>query len=76
MAKTKAAAAMLKTLGVDGKALLVDVQPDETLALSIRNIPGVTLRASSRITARDVIDTAKVVVTSAAVTKLQAALGA
>jgi large subunit ribosomal protein L4 len=76
MAKTKAAAAMLKALGVTGKALLVDVQPDETLALSVRNLPGVALRASSRITARDVIDTTKVVLTPAAVTKLQAALGA
>jgi large subunit ribosomal protein L4 len=76
MAKTKAAAEMLKTIGVTGKALLVDVQPDETLALSVRNIPGVTLRASSRITARDVIDTTKVVLTAAAVTKLQSALGA
>jgi ribosomal protein L4 len=67
---------MLKALGVTGKALLVDVQPDETLALSVRNLPGVALRASSRITARDVIDTTKVVLTPAAVTKLQAALGA
>jgi ribosomal protein L4 len=32
---------MLKALGVDGKALLVDVQPDEKFALSVRNLPGV-----------------------------------
>ena len=38
--KTKAAAAMLKRLGVDGKALLVDVKPDDKLALSVRNIAG------------------------------------
>ena len=30
-------------LGVDGKALLVDVEPDEKLALSVRNIAGVQL---------------------------------
>jgi large subunit ribosomal protein L4 len=74
--KTKAAAAMLKALGVTGKALLVDVQPDETLARSVRNIPGVALLASSRITARDVIDTTKVVLTQSAVEKLQSAFGA
>jgi large subunit ribosomal protein L4 len=76
IAKTRAAADMLKAIGITGKALLVDVQPDETLALSVRNIPGVSLRASSRITARDVIDTTKVVLTPAAVSRLQATLGA
>jgi len=74
--KTKAAAAMLKTIGVNGKALLVDVQLDEKLALSLRNIPGVKFLQSSRITARDVIDTTKVVLTQSAVEKLQSALGA
>ncbi|MBL8136015.1 MAG: 50S ribosomal protein L4 [Acidobacteria bacterium] len=74
--KTKAAATMLKTIGVNGKALLVDVQLDENLALSLRNIPGVKFLQSSRITARDVIDTTKVVLTQSAVEKLQSALGA
>jgi large subunit ribosomal protein L4 len=74
--KTQAAAAMLRAIGVDGKALLVDVQPDERLALSVRNIPGVKFLASSRITARDVIDTARVVLTQSAIEKLQSALGA
>ncbi len=74
--KTKAAAAMLKTIGVHGKALLVDVQPDGNLSMSLRNIPGVKFLASSRITARDVMDTTKVVLTQSAVEKLQSALGA
>ena len=74
--KTKAAALMLKTIGVHGKALLVDVQPDENLSLSLRNIPGVKFLASSRINARDVMDTTKVVLTRSAVEKLQSALGA
>src|SRR4051812_47622667 len=39
--KTKAAAAMLATLGVAGKAVLVDLTLDEHLARSVRNIPGV-----------------------------------
>ncbi|MGH9172961.1 MAG: 50S ribosomal protein L4 [Vicinamibacterales bacterium] len=69
--KTKAAAALLKTLGVDGKALVVDVQPDEKFALSVRNLVGVRMLPSNRITARDVMDTRKVVVTQAALQKLQ-----
>jgi len=74
--KTKAAAGVLKTLGVQGKALLVDVQIDEKFALSVRNLPGVRLLPSNRITARDVANTRTVVVTSAAMAKLEAALGA
>jgi large subunit ribosomal protein L4 len=73
--KTKAAAEMLKRLGVNGKALLVDVKPEERLALSVRNIEGVQLLASNRISARDVMDTRRVVLTRAALEKLQEALG-
>ena len=73
--KTKAAADMLRRLGVDGKTLLVDVKPEDKLALSVRNIDGVRLMPSNRISARDVMDTRKVVLTRAALEKLQAALG-
>jgi large subunit ribosomal protein L4 len=69
--KTKVAAGLLKTLGVDGKALLVDVQPDEKFALSVRNVAGVRMLPTNRVTARDVMDTRKVVVTQAALQKLQ-----
>jgi large subunit ribosomal protein L4 len=69
--KTKAAAAMLRGLGIDGKALIVDVHPDEKFALSVRNIAGVRMLPSNRITARDVMDTRKVVLTEAALQKLQ-----
>jgi large subunit ribosomal protein L4 len=72
--KTKAAAAVLKTLGVNGKALLVDVKPDEKFALSVRNVAGVRFVPSNRVTARDVMDTRKVVLTQAALEKLQEAL--
>ncbi len=41
--KTKAAAELLKALGVTGKAVLVDVAIDEKLSRSVRNIPGVSL---------------------------------
>jgi large subunit ribosomal protein L4 len=73
--KTKAAAEMLRRLGVDGKTLLVDVKPEDKLALSVRNIEGVRLLPSNRISARDVGDTRRVVLTRAALEKLQEALG-
>ena len=72
--KTKAVAGVLKTLGVTGKALLVAVKPEDNFALSVRNIAGVRLLPSNRITARDVMDTRKVVLTQAALEKLQEAL--
>jgi large subunit ribosomal protein L4 len=73
--KTKATA-VLKTIGVTGKAVLVDAELDEKFAMSVRNIEGVTLVQSNRVTARDVANTRQVVLTKAAVEKLEAALGA
>ena len=73
--KTKAAAEMLRKLGIDGKALLVDVKPEDKLSLSVRNIEGVRLLPSNRVSARDVVDTRRVVMTRAALEKLQEALG-
>ena len=78
--KTKAAAEMLKRLGIDGgkkvtKVLLVDVKLEERLALSVRNIDGVRMLPSNRVSARDVMDTRRVVLTRAALEKLQEALG-
>ena len=72
--KTKAAAEMLKRLGVSGKAVLVDVAADDKLSRSVRNIPGVTLVASSRLTAREVMGAGRVVATQGALEKLQEAL--
>jgi large subunit ribosomal protein L4 len=73
--KTKAAAEMLRRLGIDGKALLVDVKPEDKLALSVRNIEGVRVLPSNRVSARDVMNTRRVVLTQAALEKLQEALG-
>ena len=73
--KTKAAVAMLGRLGIDGKALLVDVKPEDKLALSVRNIEGVRVLPSNRVSARDVMNTRRVVLTRAALEKLQEALG-
>jgi len=72
--KTKAAVELLKRFGVTGKAVLIDVAVDENLSRSVRNIPGVSLVPSARVTARDVLDAARVVATQAALEKLQEAL--
>jgi len=72
--KTKTTAAMLKRLGATGKTLVVDVQPDEGFTLSARNIAGVRVVPSSRVTARDVIDTTRVIAARGALEKLQEAL--
>jgi large subunit ribosomal protein L4 len=69
--KTKAATELLKRLGADGKALLIDVQPDEKLGIAVRNIPGVQFLASARVGARDVMNASRVIATKAAVEKLR-----
>lgn len=73
--KTKDAAALLKRLGVTGKALVTDVRLDENFTKSARNIAGIRLVPSGRVTARDVMDTTRVVVTRAAVERWQEVLG-
>jgi large subunit ribosomal protein L4 len=70
--RTKAAAELLERLGADGKALLIDVQPSKELGMAVRNIPGVAFLASSRVSARDVMNASRVIVTQSAVEKLQA----
>ena len=72
--KTKAAVEMLKRLGVTGKAVLVDVGVDEKLGRSVRNLRGVALVDSRRLTARDVMHATRVVATRSALEKLQEAL--
>jgi large subunit ribosomal protein L4 len=73
--KTKGTAEMLKRLGAKGKTLVIDVKPDDVFALTARNIAGVKLVPSSRVTARDVIDTSRVIATREAIEKLQESLG-
>jgi large subunit ribosomal protein L4 len=73
--KTKATAQLLKRIGATGKTLVIDVTPEEGFAASARNIDGVKLVASNRVSARDVIDTTRVVATKNALEKLQEALG-
>ena len=72
--KTKAAVELLARLGVTGKAVLVDIALDENLARSVRNVPGIAIVQSRRLTARDVMDAGRVIVTPDALAKLQEAL--
>ncbi|MBP1606696.1 MAG: rplD [Acidobacteria bacterium] len=72
--KTKPAAEMLRALGAGRKTLVVDVRPDEKLALSVRNIAGVRVVASNRVSARDVMDAQRIIATRAAVERLQEVL--
>ena len=73
--KTKATAALLRRLGGEGRTLVVDVAPDTNLTLSARNIAGVTVVPSGRLTARDVMNTTRIIATRAALERLQEVLG-
>jgi large subunit ribosomal protein L4 len=72
--KTKTAAALLKKLGASGRTLVVDVALDDKFTRSARNIAGVSLVTSGRLTARDVMNTARIIATRAAVERLQEVL--
>jgi large subunit ribosomal protein L4 len=73
--KTKPAAELLARLGAAGRTLVIDVQPDENFAVSARNIAGVTVVASGRLTPRDLAHSGRVIATRAAVERLQEVLG-
>ena len=72
--KTRPVVEMLGRLGISGKAVFVDVALDENFHRSARNIPGVRVVASSKLTARDVMDARRVVLTQAAAARLQEVL--
>ena len=73
--KTKAAAALLKRLGATGRTLVVDVKPSEDFTLAARNLPRLSIVASGRLTARDVMNSSRIIATRAAVERLQEVLG-
>src|SRR5262249_10220510 len=73
--KTRETAEMLRRLGATGKTLVIDVRTDEAFARTARNISGVTLASATRVTPRELMDTAHVVATREAIEKLQEALG-
>ncbi|HWK24562.1 MAG TPA: 50S ribosomal protein L4 [Ureibacillus sp.] len=73
--KTKDFKAILGNLNIDKKALFVTAELDENVALSARNIPGVTVLTASGINVLDLLGHDKVVFTKAAVEKVEEVLG-
>jgi large subunit ribosomal protein L4 len=73
--KTKSAVALLQRLGAEGRTLLLDLAPEDTLSLAVRNLAGVRLVSVGRVRARDLMDAAHVVATKAAVERLHTILG-
>ena len=73
--KTKSTSALLKRLGATTRTLVVDVKLDDNFMLSARNIAGVRLVPSGRLTARDVMNTTRIIATRAAIERLQEVLG-
>ena len=73
--KTKPVAALLKRLGASGRTLVIDVALDQHFEKSARNVAGVHIVASGRLTARDVMNTGRIIATRAAIERLQEVLG-
>jgi len=69
--KTKVLKGLLDRLGVEGKTLLVDHQPDEALRLSGRNIPGLKVVDSTQVNVYDVLDCPTLLVSQEALGKLE-----
>lgn len=72
--KTKEFASVLKGLSVEKKALIVTANPDENVTLSARNIPGITVVDANRISVLDVLGHDKLIMTKAAVEKVEEVL--
>ncbi|WP_404406754.1 50S ribosomal protein L4 [Jeotgalibacillus malaysiensis] len=72
--KTKEFASVLSSLSLDKKVLVVTEGLDENVALSGRNIPGVTVISATGVNVLDVLGHDKVVMTKGAVQKVEEVL--
>ncbi|GMB10002.1 large subunit ribosomal protein L4 [Thermolongibacillus altinsuensis] len=72
--KTKEMVKILNNLSVDRKALIVTADVNENVMLSARNIPGVTVVTANGINVLDVLNHDKLVITKAAVEKVEEVL--
>jgi large subunit ribosomal protein L4 len=72
--KTKEMVAVLIGLNVEKKALIVTADFNEAVALSARNIPGVTVVAADGVNVLDVLNHDKLLMTKAAVEKVEEVL--
>ncbi len=72
--RTRHAVELLGRLDLGGKTLLVDVNPDPNLSLAVRNLTDVKVSSTNRLSARDVVDANRVVITRGAVERLERVL--
>ena len=72
--KTKEFKSVLNGLSVNTKALIVTAGLEENVALSARNIPGVTVVTAEGINVLDVLNHDKLIMTKAAVEKVEEVL--
>ena len=69
--KTKNVTEMLKALGAEGKALIVNSAVDEKLIKSARNIPGVKTALVNTLNVYDILNHDKFIVVTDAVAKIE-----
>jgi len=69
--KTKVLKGLLDRLGVEGKTLLVENQPDRALLLSGRNIPGLKVVDATQVNVYDVLDCPNLLFSQEALDKLE-----
>jgi len=69
--KTKAFKGFLDKIGVDGKALVITKDVNETVIKSARNIPGVTTTIATILSTYEVLNNRKLVVDKAALEKIE-----
>ena len=72
--KTKEFKGVLSALSVDSKALIVTANLDENVALSARNIPGVTVLTAEGLNVLDVLSHDRLIFTQEAVQKVEEVL--
>ncbi|MGM0924491.1 MAG: 50S ribosomal protein L4 [Bacillota bacterium] len=72
--KTKEMTSILAGLSIEKKALIVTADANETVELSARNIPGITVLTANSINVLDVLNHEKLVITKAAVQKVEEVL--
>ncbi|GBF12038.1 MULTISPECIES: 50S ribosomal protein L4 [Tepidibacillus] len=72
--KTKEMAGILNNLKVDRKALIVDKDYNDVLALSTRNIPGVKFVSAEGVNVVDILKHDKLIMTKEAVAKVEEVL--
>lgn len=69
---TKAAANVLKTLGIAGKSLIILADHSPNIYKSFRNIQGATVRVAPAFSVRDILDASQIVIVQGALESLDA----